>query len=1688
LPTGQWLLLGGEAKGRPVSVALLLDRATKQRSPLGPLAHARSGHTATVLPDGTVLVLGGWNGEGRVETRAEVFDPMTQRFTERPGLEKLARADHSATLLTDGLLLVAGGAVAEHEARSDAMFWDSFSQEAGVVQGAALERPRRQHSAVLLPKGGVLIHGGRDADGNPVAEAEIFDPGTRRFLRFDEVQRSRLSADSVDAREPKVEEGVIAGQLERLEYVPAIRFSKPLDPSSLTEKTVTLIGPAGAGAVRPVVAGRGMLLFARPVKRLLPGTDYDIVIQAADEQGNQLPVTAVHVRTPAVLATDRVVPRNDLPHPSPLYSAAAAGAAAASQSGSPPRWMSDLEWTGAHASGDDELWMPTGKHFNGKWWNTLPPIPPGVAPAAPAGVTALSGRVLRMNGRPLANVTLRANGREAKTDTAGFFLLLDLKPGFSPMEIDGGTANGKDAFYGNYTVRVETKVGVTNQLPYIIWMPKLDPQGTVRVSSPTTGETVVSSPSIPGLELHIPAGTVIRDREGHVVTEINLTAIPVNQPPFPLPDLSVPVYFTIQPGGAVLQALTPSTGGARLFYPNYQREVPGARGVFWNYDPYERGWFIYGLGTVSPDGRQAVPEPGVVITEFTGAMFNTGGPPPPDGGPPQGCGGGGGGGDGKGNPGVGGPSSSECGDPVNVFTGQFTQAETDLFLPDVVPISLTRTYRSLDLNRRMFGVGMTLDYDVFLWSMTGRGMPGGGPATEYLEVDLILPSGKRVHYTRTTSGTNYTDAKFITQAAGRWFGSRVEWNTVKVGWDLFFKDGARWYFPDNAPITEMSDRFGNRLLFTRSSRNGPITRIDSPNGRWVEFTMNASGMVGSAKDNAGRVVTYDYDPSGRLIKVTNPNLEARGFEWTADNRMFRARSAKGDILVENAYVANTGMVAQQTLGDLTTFKFNLLFPTATSNGLTEITDRRGLLRRVVFDASRRILSSTYPVGTPEEQATTFVYDATSGLLTSRTDALGRQTTYAYDALGNATSVTSLAGTADAVSTSYTYSPDFNQVASVTDPLLQKTSYTYDVNGNLLSVTDPLNHTKTMAYDAQGRLTKVTNALNQSMTFTYEGPDMVSVTDALGRSTSMFYNAAGLLLATADPLGNRTRYNYDPAGRPIEVIDPAGNSVKFAYDLNGNRISSTGQRGNVTQYAYDVLNRLSSRTDPLLNAESFTYAQNGLLERVTDREGKISLRAYDSMNRLSRISFGATAATPTVFESTIDYTYDKGDRLLRALDSVGGAIDSTYDGLDRLTKETTPLGTVSYSYDKAGRRIQMLPSGQQSVDYAYDAASRLTEVRNAVSATAAPDVVRITYDNADRYSRVQLRNGVNVDYAYDAAGQLSSITYSTAVATIGGLAYDYDAAGRVIRTGGSLAQVNLPAAVAGNTYNANNQLTRPGYTYDKNGRLTSNGSQRYAWDARDQLSQITGVTAAQFSYDALGRRTRKSINTVPTQFLYDGANIIQELGDGLAPTVNATILTGFGMDEAFGRTKGTVKTEYLSDRLGSTIALSDASASTATTYSYEPYGTATQAGLPDDNARAFTGREDDGTRLLYYRARYYDPANGRFVSEDPIGLESGDVNLYRYVSDNPLNSRDPSGLKTSQCVDCQNACGFALTGCIASGNVICRLTGPASRYCYLSGAGACSAAFAVCVYKCQRDEKQRCENREGQPPPPLGCNQ
>ena len=144
--------------------------------------------------------------------------------------------------------------------------------------------------------------------------------------------------------------------------------------------------------------------------------------------------------------------------------------------------------------------------------------------------------------------------------------------------------------------------------------------------------------------------------------------------------------------------------------------------------------------------------------------------------------------------------------------------------------------------------------------------------------------------------------------------------------------------------------------------------------------------------------------------------------------------------------------------------------------------------------------------------------------------------------------------------------------------------------------------------------------------------------------------------------------------------------------------------------------------------------------------------------------------------------------------------------------------------------------------------------------------------------------------------------------------------------------------------------------------------------------------------------------ISTSFLYDGVNPVQELN---GTTVTANLLTG-GVDERFLRTDASGTANYLTDALGSTVALTDSTGNSNVQYSYAPYGSISITGTTT-NSYTYTGREIDGLAINYYRARYYNPATGRFLSEDPLGFDGGDVNLYAYVEDNPINETDPLGL-------------------------------------------------------------------------------
>jgi RHS repeat-associated protein len=328
-----------------------------------------------------------------------------------------------------------------------------------------------------------------------------------------------------------------------------------------------------------------------------------------------------------------------------------------------------------------------------------------------------------------------------------------------------------------------------------------------------------------------------------------------------------------------------------------------------------------------------------------------------------------------------------------------------------------------------------------------------------------------------------------------------------------------------------------------------------------------------------------------------------------------------------------------------------------------------------------------------------------------------------------------------------------------------------------------------------------------------------------------------------------------------------------------------------------------------------------------------------------------------------------------------------------------------------RRQTMTVVGQPQVSYNFDNADRLTGI------TQGSQSVGFSYDSANRRTCLTLPNGVIVSYGYDNDSRVTSLSYGTGgscsspPSNLGNLVYAYDADGRVTQKTGSFAQSKLPQAATGNTFNAANEMTAfngTTLTYDANGNLTNDGTNAYGWDARNHLTAISGGSAASFVYDGLGRRMSKTIANTATQFLYDGLNPVQELQSG---TPSANLLTGLGIDEYFQRTDSAGARDYLTDILGSTLALTDSSGTTQTSYLYDPFGNIAVSGQASSNPYQFTGRENDGTGLDYYRARYYSPTTQRFVSQDPLDFDAGDTDLYEYAGDSPVSLNDPEGLQS-----------------------------------------------------------------------------
>ena len=274
---------------------------------------------------------------------------------------------------------------------------------------------------------------------------------------------------------------------------------------------------------------------------------------------------------------------------------------------------------------------------------------------------------------------------------------------------------------------------------------------------------------------------------------------------------------------------------------------------------------------------------------------------------------------------------------------------------------------------------------------------------------------------------------------------------------------------------------------------------------------------------------------------------------------------------------------------------------------------------------------------------------------------------------------------------------------------------------------------------------------------------------------------------------------------------------------------------------------------------------------------------------------------------------------------------------------------------------------------------------------------------NRLSKTDLQANVTSNYSYDAIYQLLQVTQGASATE----SYTYDLVGN------RLSSLGLSPY----QYNSSNELTSTPpttYSYDSNGntktKADASGTTTYSWDPENRLKQVTlpgsGGTVT-FKYDPFGRRVQKSGPSGTTNYLYDGANSITNIDD--SGNIVTRYTQGPGVDQPLSQSRLGTATYYNSDGIGSISSLTDASGTTAATYVYDAFGNLSLSTGSITSPFRYTGREFDSETALYFnRARYYDPAIGRFLSSDPIEFNSG-MNFYVYTGNRPVILIDPSGL-------------------------------------------------------------------------------
>lgn len=603
----------------------------------------------------------------------------------------------------------------------------------------------------------------------------------------------------------------------------------------------------------------------------------------------------------------------------------------------------------------------------------------------------------------------------------------------------------------------------------------------------------------------------------------------------------------------------------------------------------------------------------------------------------------------------------------------------------------------------------------------------------------------------------------------------------------------------------------------------------------------------------------------------------------------------------------------------------------------------------------------------------------------------------------------------------TFTADKNHVSSVTDAGENVVKYTWDEARDLMkSMTDARGNTLSYAYDEADRLKSVSMKVGEGGSQTVEN----TYTYTKDKLTSIGHN------------GFSYGFAYDGFGNALSASVAGKKVISYEYESNnGNLLKVLYGNGDYLRYDYDRQDRISvtwfysvaEKAEKKLY--SYVYNKQGELARVTDQTlGKTYWLYYDFLGRLMRV-------VDMKDSCSYEYHYDAGNNMVSLRHSAEATFQTNYvyDKDSRERTVTTFGHTRTTHYDKYGRISQQVWDEEPDTDGKHK-------------------TIYTYMDSGDnRYSLVKriMAGGKATFYEYDENGNIIQISEGTAGAEGKTSTFKYDKRNQLIREdnhllnktfayaydlGGNMTRMeeyaftkadkalpSTPVKTVRGTFDStwkDQLLTWNGVsmTYDAIGNMVKKGNTTYTWTQGRKLSTVNNGKKIQYFYDHTGRRVRKTVDGVTTDFRMAGELLMsQKAGD---------VTTYFSYDSAgnlIGMSAGSNRYFYTRNAQNDITGLIDEKGTSVVQYQYDSWGKL--LGITGSLASTIGKRNpfryrgyyyDDETGMYYLQSRYYDPEIKRFICADDIDNVSDlqempiEKNLYIYCDNNPIARIDTNG--------------------------------------------------------------------------------